>query len=564
MRCRAMGLEEVGRQHRRDHARDCQRHQHGDHDSEAEVLEELARDARHRADGEKHRDDTEAGGDHRQTDLVRCVDRCLIGCLAHAHVAHDVLDLDDRVIDQHAGDQRQGKQRELVEIEAEQIHEPEGRDGRQGDGHSRDRGCPPVAQEEEHDHHCQDRTLDHRGHGAFVLLFGIFDRVEQRDELHPGILRLDLGDFFERLVIDRHVGCALRAAHREVDDLLVAHLADRCALGIAVAYGGHIGQLDRAAATDLDLPLAERIGIVTIAQHAHRLPRPADFGHATGRIDIALPQHAVDLAGGDAQRLHPREVEDHLDLAIDAAETIDLGHAFDAEQLLGDRIVDEPAEALDRHVVGFDRIDGEETARDLFLGHTRLEDTVGQRSAHRVDRILHLGHRIVGIGTDLEFDESVRIAFARSRIDRLHAIDRTHGAFDPLRDLVLDLGRSGARLRDRDIDRRELDVRIVDHVHAGEADQARQQQGGERNQRDHRVADRPGRDIPEVHCLSPAQSSSANFVRTVSPSVRKPPARSTTRSEPVSPSAITMPFDVTVPVVTARRSALSSPLTMRT
>ena len=63
--------------------------------------------------------------------------------------------------------------------------------------------------------------------------------------------------------------------HR-LDDFLVAHLADRRALGITVAYGGHIGQLDRAATAQLDLPLAERVGILAVAQHRHRLARAAD------------------------------------------------------------------------------------------------------------------------------------------------------------------------------------------------------------------------------------------------------------------------------------------------
>ncbi len=63
------------------------------------------------ADRQEHRDDREGGRDHRQTDFVGRVDRGLIGALAHAHVAHDVLDLDDRIVDQHAGDQAQRQQR---------------------------------------------------------------------------------------------------------------------------------------------------------------------------------------------------------------------------------------------------------------------------------------------------------------------------------------------------------------------------------------------------------------------------------------------------------------------
>ena len=504
MRGLPLRFQEIGRQHRRDHTRDRKRHQHCDHHGETEVLEELSGNAGHGTDREEHGDDTEAGRDHRQADLVGCIDRRLIGGLAHAHVPNDVLDLDDRIIDQHAGNQRQRQQRKLVQVEAQQIHEPEGRDRGQRDGDRGNRGCTPVAQEEEHHDDCEDRAFDHRGHGAFVLVFGVFDRVEQRDELHPGVCRFDLGDLFQRLVEDGNVGSALGAAHREIDDFLVAHLADRSAFRIAVADRGDIGELDRTPAAELDLALAERIGIVAIAEDTDRLARPANLGHPASSIDIALAKQAIDLTGGDTQRLHSRKVEDDFDLAIDAAEAVDLGHALDAEQLLGHRIVDEPAESFDRHVVGFDRVNREEAAGDFFLGHARFENSVGQRSADRIDRILDLGHRIVGIGTDLEFDKSVRAAFARGRIDRIDAIDRTHGGFDALGNLVLDLGRRGAGLRDRHVDRGELDVRIVDHIHPGEADQARKQQRSESDQRDDRVAYRPGGDVAEVHRVTPA------------------------------------------------------------
>ena len=60
----------------------------------------------------------EGGRHHRQADLVRRVDRRLVAALAHAHVAHDVLDLDDGIVHQHAGDQRQRQQGDLVEREA--------------------------------------------------------------------------------------------------------------------------------------------------------------------------------------------------------------------------------------------------------------------------------------------------------------------------------------------------------------------------------------------------------------------------------------------------------------
>ena len=498
----AVRFQEIGRKHRRDHPRDRERHQHRDDDGDPEILEELAWNSRHQADGEEDRHDTETGRHHRQADFVRRVDTGLIGAFAHAHMAHDVLDLHDRIVDQDARHQAQGKQGQGVEIEPQQIHEPEGRDRGQGDRHGGNRRRPPVAQEEEHHDHGQDRAFDHRPHRAFILFFGVFDRVEQRDEADAGILLLDRRDFVLRRVEDGDVGRALGAAHAEIDDFAVAHLADGSPFRISVAHRGDIGQAHRRAVAELNLALAQLIGGLGAAEDANRLAGAADLGRAARGIDIGLAQDLIDLARRDSIRLHARQIENHLDLAIDAREAIDLRHAFDRKQAFRDRIVDEPAQLFDRHVVGFDGIDRQEAAGNLLLGDTRFQNSVRQAAADRVDRIRDFHRRVVGIGTDLEFDEGVGIALARRGIERFDAIDRADGRFDALRDLVFDFRRRGARLRDRDADGGKFDVGIIHDVHLREAEDPCEQQRGERHQRDHGIADRPGGDVAKVHGIT--------------------------------------------------------------
>jgi hypothetical protein len=95
-----------------------------------------------------------------EADLVGGVDRRLIGDLAHPHVPDDILDLDDRVVDQHAGHQAQREQGHPVQGEAHHLHEPEGRDRRERDGDRRDQRRPPVAQEQEDDEDRERRALD--------------------------------------------------------------------------------------------------------------------------------------------------------------------------------------------------------------------------------------------------------------------------------------------------------------------------------------------------------------------------------------------------------------------
>ncbi len=89
--------------------------------------------------------------DHGEADFVGGLQRGAIGRFAHPHVAHDVLDLDDGVVDQNAGRQRDGEEADEVQREAEQVHHPERREDRQRQRDRGDDGGPQVAQEEQHD-----------------------------------------------------------------------------------------------------------------------------------------------------------------------------------------------------------------------------------------------------------------------------------------------------------------------------------------------------------------------------------------------------------------------------
>ena len=106
----ALGLHQVGGEHRGDEPRDGKTHERSDHDGQTEILEELAGNARHQTNGQKHRDDTHGGRDDGQPDFIGRIDACLVGGFAHAHVTHDVLDLDDGVVHQHPRHQSQREQ----------------------------------------------------------------------------------------------------------------------------------------------------------------------------------------------------------------------------------------------------------------------------------------------------------------------------------------------------------------------------------------------------------------------------------------------------------------------
>jgi len=80
-------------------------------------------------------------------------------------------------------------------------------------------------------------------------------------------------------------------------------------------------------------------------------------------------------------RLKRRGVEDHAHGAVDAADALDRGDPFQPEQALGDRIVDVPAELLQRHVGRFDGDEQDRIAGDVDAADLRLQDAVGKVAA---------------------------------------------------------------------------------------------------------------------------------------------------------------------------------------
>ncbi len=97
----AVRFQEIGRDHGSNEARDGKAEQHCDDDGHAKLNEELTRHTRHQPNRQEDCNDRHRRRQHRQPDFVSGVDRGLIGGFAHAHVADDILDLDNRIIDQH-------------------------------------------------------------------------------------------------------------------------------------------------------------------------------------------------------------------------------------------------------------------------------------------------------------------------------------------------------------------------------------------------------------------------------------------------------------------------------
>ena len=285
------------------------------------------------ATGQENRDDRHGRRKHGEADLVRRVERGLIGGFAHAHVPDDVLDLDDRVIDQHAGDEAHRHRRHEVERDPEHAHEPEGRDRRQRDRERGNHRRADVAKEQQNDEDGEDRALDQAFHRRAVLRLGVVDGVEDLGEAGPSDSPSRAScSSFHGIVVGGDFGRALGALDHEGDDLAAVHLGDRALLAIAVLDLAEIGEPDEAAAGKRDLRLRQLVGVPGVAEHAHGLLGTGDLGAAAGAVHVALAKLLIDLRGGDALRLQCRRIEDHADVPVDAADAADRGDALEAEQ----------------------------------------------------------------------------------------------------------------------------------------------------------------------------------------------------------------------------------------
>ena len=124
-----------------------------------------------------------------------------------AHVPLDVLDDDDRVVDDDAGGEHDAEQRQRVDREAEQLHERERADERDRNRDRRDERAAPVLQEEEHHEHDEDDRLGERLQHFDDRLADDADVVERDLRLEPGReallealqLRLDAREDLERV-----------------------------------------------------------------------------------------------------------------------------------------------------------------------------------------------------------------------------------------------------------------------------------------------------------------------------------------------------------------------------
>ena len=246
-----LGLDPVAQEicghHRRDQACHQQREQHSHRHSQTELLEELPRDARHKADRQEDRDDGKADSNNGHADFGRGLFGRLIGGLAHLDVSDDILNFDDGVIHQNAGYQCNAEQGNCVERKAQVIHHDKSRDDRQRQCNRRNDRRAPIFQEQEDHNNGQSRTLIKRIHRRVIVTLGIDRRVVNQRKCHAGIGLGKRCDHLLGVIAGHQIAFATGPEHTECYHGLTVEHGESRRINRAVAYRAQVIQSHRTA-----------------------------------------------------------------------------------------------------------------------------------------------------------------------------------------------------------------------------------------------------------------------------------------------------------------------------
>jgi hypothetical protein len=387
-------------------------------------------------------------------------------------IAVDVLDLDRRVVDEHADRERQAAQRHEVERLAEELQHDDRDQDRQRDGDCDDDGAPPAA-EEEQDHearqHGRDRRLDQDALQRRLDEEGL---VEEGPDLEPRRERLlDALQLGLELVDDVEGRRAAVLQGRQEHGALAVLPHDVRLHLEAVAHLGDVAQDDGRAADLLDREVVQRIDHFRAAVEADVVLALAHLERARGQDQVLEVDRLGDVPsrqplGGQLDRVDV----DH-DLAGLAAERRRHGGALDGEQLRAE-IVEAVVENL--------------LLRERVAGDAHLDDRNGRGAVPEDERRVHprredaeqgladgaaLCHGGLDLRPGIEEDLDVGEAVHGLRFDVLDVVhvarERPLGdRDDPLLHLV---GRhAGVGPDDADDGDVDLGVAIVGHPEDGE------------------------------------------------------------------------------------------------
>ena len=522
-----------------------------------ELAEQTAGVAFHETDRQEYRDQHGRGRDHGEGDLARAALGRDQGRLAEIGATLDVLEHDDRIVDDEADAENQGEQGQQVDRVAECIESDKGGDQADRHGHGRNQGRTRAAEEQEdhqHDQHAAfdqgcidalDRRLDEQGRvigdedlGALGqgLLHALgFGARSAGDIEAVGGGGLDDAETDIRLAVAAQVGAALFGGAFDL-----RHVAEAHDIAVAALGQGELGEI---------------VGFGVIALHAQGEIAALRFD-ATGRqFDILAPQRRFDVRNGEAARRQGLAVEpDAHRVALSAAD-VDTRHAFDRRQAVGHVALGIVAQFERIHAIGAHVEPEYGIGVALDLRHLGRIGFFGESVLDATDRIAHVVGSGFYVAAQVEFHRYVGAAIATARLDHVDAFDAGQRILEDLGDARLDHGRRGTGIVHLDRNHRRIDGRQLAQGQPRERHDAEHDQ----QQADHGRKDRAAyRNVGEVH-EDASFGVPASLIFEPSRSLTVP---STTMRVPATmPSTISTWPDWRAPSVTLTRSTVSSSAT---
>jgi hypothetical protein len=464
-------------------------------------VEEPPDPAGHERHGQEDDDQRQRRRHDRERDLGRSPrrrDRGLLAVLLDA--PEDVLQDDDRVVDDDAHRQHQPEHGQVVQREVEEAHEGEGGDDRGGDrepGHDR---AAPVAHEEEHRERHQD------GAQPQVLAHGV-DRAVDEARLVADDLELHVGwqDGTELVELALHavdhlhrVGAGL-LAHDELHRVLAVQAGETPRLDDAVLGVAQVANVERPPADVRHDEVGEVAHVFQAPHRAHGQLAPGLVEPAAGQLDVLLRDGRAHLPDRQALGGQPVGVDEDVDGALLPAEQGDLP---DARQRLDDLLHLPPAHLghLAQAATARDRHRHHGHGVDVELVDHRGVGAGGELCQHRGDLVAHVLRGNLARLLEDEADDDRRHAFARRAAQLVEAGDGVDRLLEHLGDAGLHLLHAGAFQRGRDGDDREVDVREEVDPEGSVGEEAEHDGGGDEHRRQDRTADE---DVREAHGPTP-------------------------------------------------------------
>ena len=280
------------RQRQRDESRDDDR----DRDRHGELAVELAGESAEEGDRHEHGAKRQHDRDDRARHLVHRLDRGLARReLPFAHVPLDVLQHDDRVVDDDADREHHAEERQRVDRVAERVEAGERPDQRYRDRHERDDRRAPALEKEIDDEEDEQHRLGQRLH----------DLGDRHFDEARRVVRNGVGQAFGKLLRERARALPdrLRDAERigaggeeDADEggLVPVVAADEIVVLRAQLDARDVGQAyRRAVGIRADDDLAELL----------RVGEPALGRDRVDEVLLAADRRLADLAGGELRVL---------------------------------------------------------------------------------------------------------------------------------------------------------------------------------------------------------------------------------------------------------------------